>query len=68
MIIFGKLMLNENYGRRTQMGNSRVDKSQQFVDEGMTLITETDSDKYLNMAAKRNRNKKKEELYPMPQE
>ncbi len=48
------------------MGNSRVDKSQQFVDEGMTLITETDSDKYLQMAAKRDRNKIKEELYPKP--
>ena len=42
------------------MGNHhKVDKSQGFIDEGMTLITETDSDKYLNMAAKRNRNKKK---------
>jgi|TARA_Y100000287_G_scaffold154044_1_gene130364 hypothetical protein len=51
------------------MGNHhKVDKSQGFIDEGMTLITETDSDKYLNMAAKRNRNKKKEELYPMPEE
>jgi hypothetical protein len=27
----------------------------------MTLITETDSDKYLNMSAKRNRNKAKNE-------
>ena len=35
------------------MGNHhKVDKSQGFIDEGMTLITETDSDKYLNMAAK----------------
>jgi len=51
------------------MGNHhKVDKSQGFIDEGMTLITETDSDKYLNMAAKRNRNKKKEELYPIPEE
>ena len=51
------------------MGNHhKVDKSQGFIDEGMTLITETDSDKYLNMAAKRNRNKKKEELYPMPED
>ena len=51
-----------------KMGNSRVDKGQSFIDEGMTLITETDSDKYLNMASKRNRNKKKEELYPMPED
>ena len=51
------------------MGNHhKVDKGQDFIDEGMTLITETDSDKYLNMAAKRNRNKKKEELYPMPED
>ena len=51
-----------------KMGNSRVDKGQSFIDEGMTLITETDSDKYLNMASKRNRNTKKEELYPMPED
>lgn len=51
-----------------KMGNSRVDKGQSFIDGGMTLITETDSDKYLNMASKRNRNKKKEELYPMPED
>jgi hypothetical protein len=49
------------------MGNHhKVDKGQSFIDEGMTLITETDSDKYLDMAAKRNRNKRKEELYPNP--
>lgn len=49
------------------MGNHhKVDKSQSFIDEGMTLITETDSDKYLDMASKRNRNKRKEELYPNP--
>jgi len=38
-----------------------VDKGEDFVSEGMTLITETDSDKYLNMSAKRNRNKAKNE-------
>jgi hypothetical protein len=49
------------------MGNHhKVDKGQDFIDEGMTLITETDSDKYLDMASKRNRNKRKEELYPNP--
>ena len=49
------------------MGNSPVDKSKDFMDEGMTLITETDSDRYLDLAAKRNRNKRKEELYPIPE-
>lgn len=35
------------------MGNHhQVDKSQEFVDQGMTLITETDSDKYLKKAGK----------------
>tara|TARA_A200000113_G_scaffold225765_1_gene247868 strand:+ start:90 stop:263 length:174 start_codon:yes stop_codon:yes gene_type:complete len=34
------------------MGNSKVDKSQGFIDEGMTLITETDSEKYLKKARK----------------
>jgi len=33
----------------------------------MTLITETDADRYLDLAAKRRRNKKKEELYPIPE-
>ena len=50
------------------MGNSRVDKGQNFIDEGMTLITETDSDGYLDAAAKRRRAKEKEELYPMPED
>ncbi len=50
------------------MGNSRVDKGQNFIDEGMTLITETDSDRYLDAAAKRRRAKEKEELYPMPED
>ena len=49
------------------MGNSPVDKSKDFMDEGMTLITETDSDRYLDLAAKRNRNKRKEALYPIPE-
>ena len=35
------------------MGNSRVDKSQEFIKEGMTLITEVESDKYLRKAGKR---------------
>ena len=51
------------------MGNHhKVDKSQGFIDEGMTLITETDSDRYLEMASKRNRNKRKEELYDIPED
>ena len=45
-----------------------VDKSNEFVEEGMTLITETDSDRLLNLVAKRNRNKRKEELYPIPED
>jgi hypothetical protein len=51
------------------MGNHhQVDKSQSFVDEGMTLITETDSDRYLDAAAKQRRAKKKEELYAVPED
>jgi len=50
------------------MGNSPVDKGQEFLDEGMTLITETDADRYLNQAARRRRTKKKEELYPLPED
>lgn len=50
------------------MGNSPVDKGQEFLDEGMTLITETDADRYLNQAARQRRVKKKEELYPLPED
>jgi hypothetical protein len=50
------------------MGNSPVDKGQEFLDEGMTLITETDADRYLNQAARQRRAKKKEELYPLPED
>ena len=51
------------------MGNHhKVDKGQDFIDEGMTLITETDSDRYLDAPAKRRRAKEKEELYPMPED
>ena len=33
------------------MGNyHKVDKGEFFIEEGMTLITEVDSDKYLDMA------------------
>jgi hypothetical protein len=50
------------------MGNHfQVDKGDDFVDSGMTLITETDSDRYLDAAARQKRSKKKEELYPVPE-
>ena len=46
------------------MGNyHKVDKGEFFIEEGMTLITEVDSDKYLDMAARRRRAKEKEEVY-----
>ena len=44
-------MLNENYGRRPRM-DKRVDKSEDFVREGMTLITEVDSERHLRRAKK----------------
>jgi len=51
------------------MGNHhKVDKGQNFIDEGMTLITETDADRYLELARKQRLAKKKEELYPMPED
>ena len=45
MIISGK------HHRRKTM-DKRVDKSKEFIEEGMTLITETDSDRYLDQAAR----------------
>ena len=51
------------------MGNyHRVDKGEFFIEEGMTLNTEVDSDKYLDKAAKRRRAKQKEELYQIPED
>jgi len=50
------------------MGNSKVDKSKEFVDEGMTLITETDADRYLDMARRQREAKKKDELYDLPED
>ena len=44
-------MLSENYGRRPVM-DKRVDKSQDFKESGMTLITETDSETHLKRAKK----------------
>lgn len=51
------------------MGNyHKVDKGEFFIEEGKTLITETDSDRYLDVAAKRRRAKKKEDLYQIPED
>jgi hypothetical protein len=51
------------------MGNyHKVDKGDLFIDEGMTLITEVDSDKYLSMSEKRRRVTKKEEIYSIPED
>jgi len=44
-------MIGEQSLRRT-MGNSRVDKGRDFIDEGMTLITEVDSERHLRRARK----------------
>ena len=45
-----------------------VDKGGEFIEEGMTLITETDSDRLLDAATKRRRAKKRDELYPLPED
>lgn len=51
------------------MGNHfQVDKGNEFLDEGRTLITETDSDRYLDAAARQRRSKRKEELYSIPED
>lgn len=47
------------------MGLFPVDKSKEFIDEGMTLITETDSEKYLKQYKQL---KKKEEIYDLPED
>ena len=44
-------MLSENYGRRPLM-DKRVDKGEDFIKEGMTLITEVDSERHLRRAQK----------------
>ena len=44
-------MIGEQSLRRT-MGNSRVDKGRDSIDEGMTLITEVDSERHLRRARK----------------
>jgi len=47
------------------MGLFPVDKSKDFIDEGMTLITETDSEKYLKQHQKA---KNRDELYDLPED
>ena len=42
-----------------------VDKSNEFIEEGRTLITETDSEKHLKAY---NKMKRKEELYSLPED
>ena len=50
-----------------KMGNHhQVDKAGFFIESGMTLITEVESEKYLNMASRRRKIKENEELYPIP--
>ncbi len=47
-----------------KMGNyHKVEKGEFFIEEWMTLITEVDSDKYLDMAARSRRAQKKEEIH-----
>ena len=41
------------------MGNSRTDKSKDFVDSGMTLITQIESDKYLKKAKEKKKDDSK---------
>lgn len=50
------------------MGLFPVDKGEEFIEAGKTLITETDSDKYLKAAGKASSDKKKDELYPIPED
>lgn len=46
------------------MGNyHKVDKGELFIQEGMTLITEVDSDKYLDIATRKRLAKQKEEVF-----
>lgn len=51
------------------MGNHhQVDKGELFIEQGMTLITEVESEKYLKMIEKRRKIKENEELYPIPED
>lgn len=42
------------------MGNSRVDKGEDFIKSGMTLITEVESDRYMRKRGKRKQVKEGE--------
>ncbi len=42
------------------MGNSRVDKGEDFIKSGMTLITEVESDRYMRKKGKRKQVKEGE--------
>jgi len=42
-----------------------VDKGEDFINSGMTLITEVESEKWLKKARKTTQN---EELYPVPED
>ena len=49
------------------MGNHhQVDKGNLFIESGMTLITEVESEKYLRKASKQRKIAQNEELYPIP--
>jgi len=49
------------------MGNHHhVDKGELFIEQGMTLITEIESEKYLRKASKQRKISQNEELYPIP--
>jgi len=49
------------------MGNHhQVDKGELFIEHGMTLITEVESEKYLRKASKQRKIAQNEELYPIP--
>ena len=52
-------MNTNNYWRPT-MGNSRVDKGEDFIKSGMTLITEVESDRYMRKKGKRKQVKEGE--------
>ena len=51
------------------MGNHhQVDKGDFFIKQGMTLITEVESEKYLKIAEKRRKIAENEDLYPIPED
>ena len=51
------------------MGNHhQVDKGDFFIKQGMTLITEVESEKYLKIAGKRKKIAENDDLYPIPED